>query len=134
MISCITLAPFREVVVHAFKMREHRAFLTFNLLPQPLRFQALRPRPDQLASKPRTPSNRCAVSLSMPASVPKAKRVQAVFSTAAPSRLRKPMERIAGSSAVRANHSRPDPALASAHRRHGPLAQNDLDLDPARLD
>jgi hypothetical protein len=44
------------------------------------------------------------------------------------------MQRIAGGVASRADHPRPDPALPATNDRHRPLAQNDLDLGPGRLD
>jgi hypothetical protein len=44
------------------------------------------------------------------------------------------MQRVTARFASRADHPRPDPALPPANDRHRPLAKNDLDLGPARLD
>jgi hypothetical protein len=94
--SRMALAPVTEVAVHALQVREYRSLLARNHLPKHASAQAPRPRLNQLATKTLTPSNRGTVALSMPASVPKTERVQAILSATAPSRLGKPVERVAG--------------------------------------
>jgi len=44
------------------------------------------------------------------------------------------VERVADGATAHAKHTRSDPALASAHRRHRPLPKLDLDLEAAGLD
>src|SRR5262249_20904350 len=127
--SGMTSAPFREVAIHALQVREHRSSLASNLLPEPPRLQALRPRSNKLAPKPLTTSNRRTVSLTMSRGI---RQVETVLAPAAP--LANPMKRVAGLSAFWAEHPRPDPTLPPTHGRLGPLPQSDLDLDPGRLD
>jgi hypothetical protein len=63
--SGMTLSPFREIAVHALKMREHRLRLALNLRSKRPSAQALRWHANQLAPKTFTPSNRRTVFLFM---------------------------------------------------------------------
>src|SRR5262249_46361056 len=126
----MTLAPFREVVVHSLQVREHRSLLTRNHLPKQARFQASWSRANQLAPKPLTSSNRGTISLPMSTSV---RKVAAVFSPAAPHAVNE-VERVAGRFTSRAHEPRPNSTLAKPNDRHRPLAQNNLNLDAVRRD
>src|SRR5262245_35411585 len=123
----IALPPLLEIVVRSLHTREHRRFLLCNLLAKRTSFQAPWSRANQLAQQPRTSSDCRTISLSVTASV---RDVQTIFPATAPLAV-DPVQRVPAFPAPPAHETRPDSALASAHRRHGPLPQLDLDLDPA---
>src|SRR5262245_59355674 len=128
--SGMTFSPFREVAIDALQVRQHRFPLASNLLPKPSSAQASRSCPNQLATKPLTPSNRGAVALTMSRRV---RKVAAVLSSAAPFTI-DPVQRIAARFASRADEPRSDSALPPAHDRHRPFLQDDRDLVPAGRD
>jgi hypothetical protein len=128
--SRIAFAPFREIAVDAFKVRQHRASFTRNHLAKRASFQAPRRRLYELAAKTLTPSDCRTISLSMTASI---REVKATAPATSPLAIN-PVQRIAGGVASRASEPRPNATLPKPNDRHGLLAQGDLDLDPIRRD
>src|SRR5215472_3825617 len=127
--SCMAFTPFREIAVHALQVRKHCSLLARDHLAKHASAQASWRCPYQLAPKSVASSNRVAVTLTM---ANREREVQTVFPSAPP--LADPVERISGGTAPRTNHSRPHPALSSAHDRHRPFAEHDLGLGPAGRD
>src|SRR5262245_26179244 len=119
--SRIASAPFTDVLVHFLQVHEHHSRLALNLLPEQARLQAPWCRPNQLAAKPRTSSNRGAVTLPMTTSI---REVEAASTAPLTT---EPMQRVAGRIASRASKPPSGPALPSARTRHRPLAERDLD-------
>src|SRR6516165_5975312 len=113
--SCIASAPLTDVSVHTLQVREHCSPFARNHLPQHASLQALRSRPNELTAEPRAPGDRRTVALTMPTRI---REVEAASTT--PLTI-DPVQRVAAHLAPRADHSRPDAALATANRRHGPL-------------
>jgi hypothetical protein len=128
--SCIAFAPLREIAIDTLQVRQHRSLFMHNHLPKQSSAQASWWCPKKLAPKPLAPSNRWTIALLMTTSV---RKIPAPGTSATPLAIN-PVQRVAGRVAPRAREPRPDPALPPAHGRHGPLAQDDLNLDPARLD
>jgi hypothetical protein len=128
--SCIAFAPLREIAIDSLQVRQHRSLFMHNHLPKQSSAQASWWCPKKLAPKPLAPSNRWTIALLMTTSV---RKIPAPGTSATPLAIN-PVQCVAGSVAPRAREPRPDPALPPAHGRHGPLAQDDLNLDPARLD
>src|SRR5215831_13444472 len=125
--SCTAPSPLRESAIRPLQVREHRAFLAPNLLPEPSCLQAPWCCPNKLAAKPRTPSNRRTVSLTMARCI---RKIETAATTPHPIN---PVQRVTARFASRADHPRPDPALPPTNGGHRPLAQNDLDLGSGRL-
>jgi len=126
--SRMAFAPFREIAIDLLQMRDHRFPLACNHLAKCTSAQAPRCRSNERASKSNASSNARAVTHLMPTSVRE-------IETAATTPLAAgPVQSVAARFAAWANHPRPYPALTPAHGRHGPLAQGNLDLDPAGRD
>src|SRR5262245_23434615 len=103
--SSIAFAPLREIVAHSAHVRDHRSFLAFDFLAKLSRAQAPRCRSYQLAPKPLASSDCRAISHSMPNRIPEAVGREAVLTATAPSRLRKPMQSVSGTSTARAGET-----------------------------